>query len=127
MARLPRPRNGMPAPPRELFLSLTHKLQRAGEREARSLIMEETSGSVLRVTGWKGLSTHTRAPCNLTPSVLLHMRSLAYLFEHTPLAGTSQGAARTFPPGEKGESQRRWLFIIAAAPLSPIARACCSV
>lgn len=47
----------MSAPPLKLFLSLTHKLQRAGEREACSLIMEETSGSVLRVTSWKGLLT----------------------------------------------------------------------
>lgn len=58
MAWLPRPENWMPAPPLKLFLSLTQKLQRAGEREACSLIMEESSGSVLRVTSWKGLLTH---------------------------------------------------------------------
>ena len=108
MARLPRPRNGMPAPPRELFLSLTHKLQRAGEREARSLIMEETSGSVLRVTGWKGLSTHTRAPCNLTPSVLLHMRSLLICLSTPLLQAPAKGLPEHSPqegrasPGEGG-------------------------
>lgn len=123
----------MPAPPLKLFLSLTQKLQRAGEREACSLIMEESSGSVLRVTSWKGLLTHTRAPCNLKPSVLFNMRTLVCWREHNPLTGTNstnrasllkldrkmvKGLVGHSPPGRTGEPPPRWFWKIAAAPLS---------
>lgn len=69
----------MPAPALKPFLSPTHKLRRAGQREAPLLRMEDSSGGILGSPAGRG-SWHTLpAPCNFKPSVSFNMRTLVGL------------------------------------------------